>query len=396
MLKNIAVLSTTFLPIQGGVQYLLYWLMKEIDRNYTKYQKIYGFNNFSLIVPEYKNNNFDDFKNIKVIYINHPKNKLESLKNILLINKIIRKNKISLVHVHNGLSDGILFLLGNTFSKIKFIITSHGEDFAYNINCKYGHRLSFVKSFLIKLISMRANMITTVSSDMVDFVKEIVPSQKIIKIENCFEPRFNYQNNGDIDQIINLLKKQYKITKKDSVFLTLSGARKIKGHNQMLLSFSKALKNSPHLKLFIAAHGDETKNLQNQVNELKLGDKVFFIGFIDGVLKKAFFKLSNVYINTAYFEPFGLVYLEAILNDMAVLGSIYGGGKDIFQHLHNAYLCDPYKPDSITAGILYLSHNRHRVLLKNKASKLISNYSPKVISAKYFKLYNQILNETTN
>ena len=80
---NIALLTTSFLPIQGGVQYLLYWLLKEIDTNYESYRNEFGFNEFFLIVPEYENSQFDKFTNIKVEYILQSNGKLNTFKNAL-------------------------------------------------------------------------------------------------------------------------------------------------------------------------------------------------------------------------------------------------------------------------------------------------------------------------
>ena len=107
--------------------------------------------------------------------------------------------------------------------------------------------------------------------------------------------------------------------------------------------------------------------------------------------KQSFFKLADVYINTAFFEPFGLVYLEAIQNDMVVLGSVYGGGKDIFKHLYSAYLSDPYQMSTIKEGLVYLSKKEHRVKLLKNSQPLLGKYSVDKILTKYFKLYQEVL-----
>jgi len=391
MAKNIALLTTSYLPIQGGVQYLLYWLLKEIDINFERYQKKFGFDNFYLITPKYKNSDFDKFANIKVVYISQPDGKLNTIRNAYLVNKIIKKNRISLIHAHHALTDGILVFLATLFVDTKYVITSHGVDFAYNRSLNYGERLSWLKGVLIRIVSSRANTITTVSNDMVDFVSEIVPLNKIIKIENCYEANGERYDRQIINKVVEGLKEKYSIGNKDTVCLTLSGARKVKGHWNMLIAFANAVKDCPNLKLFIAAHGQETEKLKSKVCELGLEHNVFFIGFVTGLQKQSFFELSDVYINTAFFEPFGLVYLEAIQNDMAVLGSIYGGGKDIFKHLYSAYLSNPYKVSTIKEGLVYLSKKEHRVKLLKNAHPLLEKYSVDKILTKYFKLYQEVL-----
>ena len=51
MSKNIALLTTTYLPIQGGIQHLLYWMLSEIDKNFDKYKKNFDFDSFFFITP---------------------------------------------------------------------------------------------------------------------------------------------------------------------------------------------------------------------------------------------------------------------------------------------------------------------------------------------------------
>ncbi len=391
--KNIAILTTSYLPVQGGVQYLLYWLLKEIDKNYQSYRKQFNINQIYFIVPKYKNSNFDHFKNIKVIYINAVNNKLYFLKNIVYLQRVFRKNNISLIHTHNALMDGVLCLLSTLFSKRKYIITSHGVDFSYKKEFKFGARLSWKNNQIIKLVSNRASKITTVSKDMCEFVYELVPKKKVYKIENCYDNNVKHFEKNVIKRNIKKIKSKHNIRNGDVVFLTLSGARKIKGHVNMILAFSKAIRKTPNLKLFIAAHGEETDKLKKMASDLGLSNNIFFIGFITGVTKLSFFTIADAYVNTAFFEPFGLVYLEAIQNNMAVLGSIYGGGKDIFKHLHNAYLSDPYKVSTIEDGFVYLSKKENKEKLLKNSQSTLGKYSVDNILNKYFTLYKKIMDE---
>lgn len=291
MAKNIALITTSYLPIQGGVQYLLYWFLKEIDINFERYQKKFGFDSFYLVVPKYKNSDFDKFVNIKVAYIYQSNGKLNTIRNAYLVYQNIKNNSISIIHAHHALTDGILVFLATLFIDTKYLITSHGLDFAHNKTLNYGERLSWIKDILIRMVSFRAKKITTVSDDMIDFVSEVVPRKKIIKIENCYEANGERYDKQIINKEVEGLKEKYSLDNKDTVFLTLSGSRKIKGHLNMLIAFSNAVKDRPNLKLFIAAHGQETEKLKSKVCELGLVHNVFFIGFITGVEKKSLFKL---------------------------------------------------------------------------------------------------------
>jgi len=387
MSSNIAILTTSYLPVQGGIQYLLYWILKEIDENYVEYKKKYCFDNLYFIIPKYENTTFDQFNKIKILYINEINSKQSLVENIFLIRKIIKEYNISLIHSHNALIDGILCLGTTLFNRCKYIITSHGIDFAYNKKMNYGARSSWIKEQIIKIVARNAVKITTVSNDMTNFIEELVDKKKVIVIENCYDNYKIVYDENEILKELESIKKQYEIEESDTIYLTLSGARKIKGHANMIEAFSKISNKLNNTKIFIAAHGDETNNLIELVKEKKLENQIFFINFITGVTKEAFFRLSNIYINTAFFEPFGLVYLEAIENKMAVFGSIYGGGKDIFKHKINAYLSNPNEIDTIMEGFKYYNYKANITLMINNSQLLLENYTVEKIVNKYINIY---------
>jgi len=391
--NNVALLTSTYLPVQGGIQYLLYWLLLEIDENYEEYKKRYKIDNLFLISPNYKDSEFISFRNIKVFEFEKLHSKKDIVKTVKSVKRIVNDNNIRLLHTHHALSDGIIGYFVTLFTKSEFILTSHGIDFAYDKRFNYGDRLSWIKNFILKMIVKRAQIITTVSSEMISYVNELVPKSKIRLIENCYS---NIQINYDevmIEKEVSFLREKFHINSNDIVYLTLSGARKIKGHYNMIVAFSKALNENKHLKLFIAAHGEETKELNELVRKLNVKNNIIFIDFITGIKKVAFFRLADVYVNTAFFEPFGLVYLESIQFDMAVLGSRKGGAVDIFEHKKSAYLIDPENIEEIIHGYIYLQNKKNQTLLKENSKKLLESYSPKKIVSKYLKLYGDLLNE---
>ena len=169
---------------------------------------------------------------------------------------------------------------------------------------------------------------------MLNFIAEISDKKKTILIENCYDCNKVIYSEENVTKEENKIKSKFKIESNDIIYLTLSGARKIKGHENMIKAFSKIKDKLSNTKIFIAAHGEESIYLKKLVQELKLDNNIYFIGFVTDIKKEAFFNISDVYINTAFFEPFGLVYLEAIESNLSVFGSIQGGGKDIFIH-HN-------------------------------------------------------------
>ena len=391
MAKNIAIFTTTYLPTQGGIQYLMYWFLKEIDKNYKYYKERFKFDNFYFIAPNLSNNESASFSNIKTIEITNTKSKLNKIKCIGQIIKIVIKYDIHLIHTQNAYFESLCCNIAKKFTKIKYIITSHGEDLAYIKEFNYGSDNSTNFKRIVQNNIKNSEYITTISTDMCQYARELTVDEKVVFIPNPSPFKEKLFQDDLIKQEINILKERYNIDDKNIICLTLSGAREIKGHDNMILAFKKAYKENNTLRLFITAHGGRLETLKALVKKHHLDHVIYFTGFITGITKEAFFRLSNIYVNTAYFEPFGLVYLESIEHALVNLGSIKGGGKDIFTHLENAYLVDPYAISEIEKGFIYLTNVANRNNLINSSRKILDNYKIEKIMEEYFKIYSKVI-----
>jgi len=387
MAKNIAIFTTSYLPIQGGVQYLLYWLLSEIDNNYNYYQDKYNFDNFYFISPNLHKNEHAKFYNIKLIETVSIDTKLNKIRCIWQILSYVKYYKINLIHAQNAYFDSLCCNFAKRFSNMHYIVTSHGEDVAHMKEFNYGGVLGLNAKRIIKNNLSNANLITTISQDMCEFIYEIAPKEKVILIPNSLPYVEEKIDQELLNERIKSLKSKYFLDDNSIVCLSLSGAREIKGHKNMILGFNNSYKKNQNLRLFIAAHGELTESLNLLVKQLKLDEVIHFVGFITGATKEAFFNISNVYVNTAYFEPFGLVYLESIKQNIVNLASNRGGGKDIFTHKKNAYLINPHSIEEISNGFIYLCNSRVRNELIKASQKLLPRYQTNKIVEEYFEIY---------
>lgn len=363
-------------------------MLSEIDRNFDYYQKTYKMTSIFFIAPNLKESPYAKFENIKCINISGAQNKLSKLLSLIQLKWHVITNSINVIHAHNSYFDGICALYASKFLPCKYVITSHGEDIAYDKKLNYGAVLNTkVKKRIIKNL-LNSSAFTTISNDMCDFASELISRDRINLIPNPIPPNELVESNT-LESEVKKIKKQYNIND-ELLFLTLSGARPIKGHENMLIAFSKFLQVEANSKLFIAAHGPHTKVIKKQVKSLGIEDNVYFIGFVEGGAKKAYFNLCHVYLNTAYFEPFGLVYLEAIQNNLANIASKNGGGKDIFTHKENGFLVDPYNFEEIYSGMVFYLNKNNRSETINNAKSQLPLYEMNKVLDKYFKVYQEV------
>lgn len=391
-MKNIAILSSTYLPELGGLQFQIYWLLLELDSKMDHYKKTYGIDNIYFIAPHLRGNEYAAFKHIKVLEISAGEGKAEKLKAAFQLTRHVQKENITLIHAFHGLLDALYANIAKFFTGCPYVVTSQGQDLAYDARLNYGGRLNKNMERIIAFNLKRAEYLTTISRDMCEFAYELIPEEKVILIPNTSPyGEIEQFEQSEIDQKIVELKRQHHIEEGQVVCLTLSGARTIKNHNNMIEGYAKAYAKNKNIRLLIAAHGERTPYLKEQVKTLGLEDAVGFIGFVTGIEKRAYFEMADIYPNTAFFEPFGLVYLEAVTHKVAVLGSRCGGGRDIFEHKKNAYLIDPDDVDEIAEGFLYLADEQKRQTIIDGTEGLLDKYTCANIWKLYFDVYEKVL-----
>ncbi|CAN2040224.1 Glycosyltransferase family 1 protein [Candidatus Magnetomoraceae bacterium gMMP-15] len=375
---NIAIFSSSYLPEIGGIQFELFWLLKAIDNNF----KSKGINRFVFIVPRYENQKYLNFKNIEVVEYDNRISKKTMISFILKLSNITKYYSVDLLNCFAVIPEGFCCLCVKYLNGTPYIVTSQGADLAVDPRFNYGIRLIKYLSFLTKIIIKKVSCLITISQDMVNFAIDAGAKKERIKIiPNGIE--LKKIDKTALSSDVKNIKEKYLISDSNVVYLTLSGMRKIKGHINLLKAFARAVKKNPNLRLFIGAHGEETNNIKLIVKNLNIKKHVSFIGFISGREKDAWLKLAHVYCNTAYFEPFGIVYIEAIRSKIAVLGSICGGGKDIFLHEKSAHLINPESVEEIYQGILKLSDSSYREKLIRNANKLLPFYDINRIADMY-------------
>ena len=93
-------------------------------------------------------------------------------------------------------------------------------------------------------------------------------------------------------------------------------------HHQKNLAFLlDCMVQLPAMHLALAGHGPEETALRAQVAQLKLADRVHFVGTVQGVRITEFYRALDVFVMPSRFEGFGRTLLEACALDVPVVCS---------------------------------------------------------------------------
>ena len=106
-----------------------------------------------------------------------------------------------------------------------------------------------------------------------------------------------------------------------------------KGPEYFLRAAAKAVKFYPELRFIIAGHGEKFSALVELASQLKISDKVFFTGFLQGEDIQRVLSKADLFVMSSVTEPFGLVALEAIKANVPCIVSKTSGVSEILHHV---------------------------------------------------------------
>jgi glycosyltransferase involved in cell wall biosynthesis len=134
-----------------------------------------------------------------------------------------------------------------------------------------------------------------------------------------------------------------------------------KGQLELLHAFKQVTANVPHAVLLIAGSavfnrdGEYEQLLRNTVVQLGLEERVHFLGERSDVpeLMQSF---DTLVVNSSV-EPFGLVVIEGMASEKAVIASRTGGIPEIIQHGRSGWLVTPGEISTLAEAIATVATN---------------------------------------
>jgi hypothetical protein len=154
--------------------------------------------------------------------------------------------------------------------------------------------------------------------------------------------------------------------------------------------FPPSIINFKNYKLLIAGDGKEKLKLKQLSDKLNISSKIKYLGFLKDI--KPLLKLSNLYVNTSYFEGFPNSVVEAINYGTPVICSqSHGGINEILLNGKCGTIFDNRNPLDLTTKIEEYYNNPKKYFLKTKlAKKNIKRFTLKKNILSYENLFNKL------
>ncbi len=159
------------------------------------------------------------------------------------------------------------------------------------------------------------------------------------------------------------------------VILAVSRLSHEKNLGLVLRVLAKVRKKFSSAGLVVVGAGPEKTRLKNLAKKLNLSKAVAFVGWQEDIA--SFYKTANLFIQTSYFEGYGLSLVEAGLSGLPVVTTPVGIAKELV-HDKEALIFPQNDINKFAAGIIDLIENNHKrdylgINLKNTLeAKLLS------------------------
>ena len=290
--------------------------------------------------------------------------------------KLLRKNKYDLTHSFFAVPCGVVSYLFKKQYKIPYIVSLRGSDVP-----GYSERFQSLYKIITPIIHLvwhNAKAVVTNSKGLTELAQKSDSKQRFLEIVNGVDTEFYKPGKRTvIDR-----QKEFRI-------LLASRLTRRKGFRYAIEAFAKLVKKYPQITMRIAGgEGNATKELKEQVQKLKLEDKIKFTGLYNKDESAEIYNWADVFVMPSLNEGMSNNLLEALASGLPVLMTPTGGAEELVWDGQNGYLIKMKDVDSIVEKLEILIENPQKCDEFGQASrKIAEEMSWAKVAEQYAKLY---------
>lgn len=151
-------------------------------------------------------------------------------------------------------------------------------------------------------------------------------------------------------------RRELDLDPSDIVVLTVCRLFPAKGVGMLVRALASRPPGGARMRLLVAGHEMQRgyrAELEHLAEELGVADEVTFLGRRDDV--PALMAAADIYAMPSLYEPFGLVYAEAMAMELPVVALDNGGTPEVVEHGHSGLLSAPDDLDALVANLQRLA-----------------------------------------
>ena len=391
-MAKVLVLTSSFLPRQGGLQYELKWFLDNLDRRLATLKDVEA----TFVYPHGVSTPYSVFENIATydLQLGEDRRRHAIARMIVKLGKLLGATTPDIVHCHTMTPVGRWAALASLLIRRppKIVVTSHGNDIVNLPHWSYGRKETFRSKLVDMYTAHRMAAQILPSRAMTEWaIRSGTREDRLVFIPNGIPLGDEYDFQESLEDEVPLLLSDNPSSHDGINFLSLSGARTIKNLAALVEAFAQARDRLDRSKLILSCHGTGAELIRGLVGEKGLTEDVIFIGEVIGPNKLRYFAASDVYCNVSHFENFPITLLEAMKHKMAILASNVGGIPELVEHERNGLLVSPTDVTGIAESMVRLYRDADlRSRLVAQAQEDVKQYSMTRVIDEHLALYERV------
>lgn len=304
----------------------------------------------------------------------------ELFRNLFDLCRLIRKEKIKLLHTHGYKAD-IIGLAASKILNIPIVSTAHGWT-----SCSKNVKLY---EFLDRLALRFFDRVIAVSDSVKDrLLKSHISPQKIEKIYNAIE----LKTSSEVLLSTKSFKDSFNLSNGNKLIGAIGRLSIEKGLSYFLEAGKEVISRYPQIRLLIVGEGPERQNLEIMAERFAIKDKVIFCGFQKDI--STIYSILDVVVLSSVTEGLPLTLLEALAHEKPVVATRVGGVPELIKDGETGILVNPKDSQGLANGILKILDNPEEAKkLAMRGRKLVEEkFNSKSMSERIEKLYYEVLN----
>ena len=347
----------------GGAEHMMYKTIEHLDRR--KYRVIIG----SLVGGALEK----ELRKKYPVYVLNCKTPLQLPIAILKLRKIIKNEKVDIVHSYLFHAN-IIARFAAIGTDAKIISSIRIKEVAK----KSHNNIDSWTSFLV-------DKYTCVSESVRDFViqKEKINPEKIITIQNGLDfSKFDFK--------INIEKKLKEFNVKRPVLISVANLRTTKDYPTLFKAISLILEKQ-EVHLLVVGKGECEEEYKNIVHELGIEKYVHFLGYRADALELIY--SSDICVLSTFYEGQSNSLLEYMALKKPIIATDIEENREVINDEVEGLLIPPKNPEKMADAILRLLEDEtlRTKLINNAYEKVKKEHDISRVAKQTEKLYEEVI-----
>jgi glycosyltransferase involved in cell wall biosynthesis len=245
------------------------------------------------------------------------------------------KDPINLIHAHAALPCGEAARLLARHLDIPYVVTVHGLDAFFKVQ---------VQGLFGRLCARRARGVYRVADHVLCISRRVAErvqegcgsGASTDVVYNGVDPELFTPHVGDFTR---------------PTILSVGNLIPVKGHALLLHAIVSVRVSVPDIFCRIIGDGPERANLLALARELRIADRVEFLGRCSRADVARAMQQATLFVLPSRYEGLGCVYLEAMASGVPAVGCRGQGIEEVIRHRENGWLIEPGNLDDLIIAI---------------------------------------------